>query len=370
MEQADLWAGQAMARIAAEGLQPTPPYFTVWYTYYSGQLPDLTRVVDRLAATGQPFTPAELDALWQRFFSYDREQKVVRDTGERIQGALVQLIDLLRSAGVDAGRYAGTLCQFSARLDTPELEPLRSLLDVIVTETELVARLNQELERRIQATAAEMEELRRSLDGARREADTDALTGLFNRRRFDAVLYETVSQAALSSQPVSLLMLDIDHFKKVNDSHGYAVGDQVLALVARMIRERLRAIDTAARFGGEEFAAILPDCALAGALKMAEKIRRAIASRQIVNRSQNRTLGTITLSIGAAGLVPGETPAALIERADRGLYAAKHAGRNRVVAVQDAGAGQLTPFGHPAPAASEMSDQANTGQLHPFSGGG
>ncbi|QQP93988.1 GGDEF domain-containing protein (plasmid) [Skermanella sp. TT6] len=233
MEQADLWGGQAMVRIAAEGLQPTPPYFTVWYTYYSSQLPDLSRVVDRLAATGQPFTPAELDALWQRFFSYDREQKVVRDTGERIQGALAQLIDLLRSAGVDAGRYVGTLRQFSARLDIPELEPLRSLLDVIVTETELVARLNQELEGRIQATAAEMEELRRSLDGERREADTDALTGLFNRRRFDAVLYETVSQAALSGQPVSLLMLDIDHFKKVNDSHSHAVGDQVLALVAR-----------------------------------------------------------------------------------------------------------------------------------------
>ena len=337
MEQATLWAEQAMARLSAERLLPTPPHFTVWYSYFSGQVPDLTRAVDQ---RGQAFTPADMDALWQRFFSYDREHKVVRDTGERIQGALAQLVNLLCSAGADASRYAGALRQFSTHLDAPELEPLRSLLDVMAAETELVARLNQELEGRIQTTAAEMEELRRSLDGVRREADTDALTGLVNRRRFDAVLHETVCQATSSNQPVSLLMLDIDHFKAVNDTYGHAVGDQVLALVARMIRERLRAGDTAARFGGEEFAAILPNCALAGALVVAEQIRQAIASRQIVNRSRNQTLGTITLSIGAARLVPGEAPAALIERADRGLYTAKHAGRNRVVAGEDAGIGE------------------------------
>ena len=337
MEQASLWAGQAMARLGAEGLPPTPPHFTVWYTYCSGQVPELTRAIDQQAATGQPVTPADMEALWQRFFGYDREQRMVRDTGERIQGALTQLVNLLRSAGTDARRYAGALRQFSVRLDSPELEPLRSLIDVMAAETDLVAQLNHELEGRIQATATEMEELRRTLDSVRREADTDALTGLINRRRFDAVLHGTVSQAALSGRPVCLLMLDIDHFKTVNDTYGHAVGDQVLGLVARMIRERLGTADTAARFGGEEFAAILPDRTIDGALAVAEQIRQEIASRRIVNRSRNQTLGAVTLSIGAARLIPGEMPSALIERADRGLYAAKRAGRNRVVAGEDVG---------------------------------
>ena len=253
MEQADLWGGQAMVRIAAEGLQPTPPYFTVWYTYYSSQLPDLSRVVDRLAATGQPFTPAELDALWQRFFSYDREQKVVRDTGERIQGALAQLIDLLRSAGVDAGRYVGTLRQFSARLDIPELEPLRSLLDVIVTETELVARLNQELEGRIQATAAEMEELRRSLDGERREADTDALTGLPNRRAIFENLTTLFSLARHLNRNAIIAYIDLDNFKLINDHFGHEAGDRFLVEVGKRLNEGRDEDDIVDRLGGDEF---------------------------------------------------------------------------------------------------------------------
>src|SRR4051794_28053876 len=112
MERASLWAGQAMTRIAVEGLLPTPPRFTLWYTYYSQHEPDLNRAIDHLAKIGEPLTPAYLDELWEKFISFSRERQVVRDTGDRIQGALGQLLDLLRSAGVVSIRYATALRQF------------------------------------------------------------------------------------------------------------------------------------------------------------------------------------------------------------------------------------------------------------------
>ena len=101
MERASLWAEQAMARIAAEGLLPTPPQFALWYTYYSQHEPDLNREIDHLSAIGKPLTPACLDALWERFIGFSRERQVVRDTGERIQGALEQLAG---SAALSRGR--------------------------------------------------------------------------------------------------------------------------------------------------------------------------------------------------------------------------------------------------------------------------
>jgi diguanylate cyclase len=335
MERASLWAEQAMARIAAEGLLPTPPQFALWYTYHSQHEPDLNREIDHLSAIGKPLTPASLDALWERFIGFSRERQVVRDTGERIQGALEQLLDLLRSAGVDGNRYATALQQFSGRLDKPELEPLRSLVNVIATETKLVIQRNHALEARLQSTVTQMQELRRDLDGVRQEAVTDALTGLFNRRRFDAALHEAVSGGALTGQPVCLLMIDIDHFKKFNDSYGHSVGDHVLVLVARTIRECIGGTATAARYGGEEFAVILPNHGLTGALTVAERIRMATASKRVVNRSRNQTLGTITLSIGVAQIAPDELTSAFIDRADRALYAAKQDRRNRVVAEND-----------------------------------
>jgi diguanylate cyclase len=131
-------------------------------------------------------------------------------------------------------------------------------------------------------------------------------------------------------------MTDIDHFKKFNDNYGHTIGDHVLALVARTVKECIRSSDTAVRYGGEEFAVILPNIRIADAIRVAEQIRTAVASKKVVNRSKNITLGTITLSVGVARYVPGESVGDLIKRADAGLYAAKRTGRNRVV-VEEAG---------------------------------
>jgi len=332
MEEATNWAGQAMARIAAESLAPTPQHFTLWYTFYSGHAPDLTHAVNALMAAQRPFTPERMEELYKKFFSFDREEQMVRDAGKRIQGALGQLLDLLRSSGADSARYGKALQVFSTRLEVPGMEQLRGLVDAIAAETKIVTLQNQKLQIQLQSSSAQMDELRRSLDSVRQEASTDALTGLPNRRQFDQALHEAADRSNQTGAPLCLLMVDIDHFKRFNDSYGHTVGDHVLALVARTMKECIRNTDTPARYGGEEFGVILPSSQLHDAVRIAEQIRLAVASKKVVNRAKNQSLGTITLSVGATQFIHGEDLADLIRRADDGLYTAKRTGRNRVVA--------------------------------------
>jgi diguanylate cyclase len=336
MVEASGWADQAMKRMAEEALSPTPHHFAIWYGYYSGEVPDLIRAIDLDIAASKPFTPARMEELYGKFFSFDREQKAVIQAGMRIQDALGQLLELIRSSGAGTDRYGKALQLFGDRLELPGLEQLRSLVDAIASETKLVAQ-QKRLQDQLHLSGAQMEELKRNLDSVRQEAITDSLTGLFNRRKFDESLQDAAERSVQTGSPLCLLMTDIDHFKKFNDNYGHTIGDHVLALVARTVKECIRSSDTAVRYGGEEFAVILPNVRISDAVRVAEQIRTAVASKRVVNRSKNITLGTITLSVGVARYVPGESVAELIKRADAGLYTAKRTGRNRVVA-EDSGA--------------------------------
>jgi diguanylate cyclase (GGDEF)-like protein len=162
-----------------------------------------------------------------------------------------------------------------------------------------------------------------------RDAWTDALTGLHNRRWLDDRLVRMVARHARAATPLSLLVVDIDHFKGINDCHGHAAGDAVLAAVARTVMTSMRPTDLAARYGGEEIVVILPETQLAGAVVAADRLRRRIADTTVEAPSGSH-LPAVTVSIGVAELRPGETAEALFARADAALYAAKRAGRDRV----------------------------------------
>ncbi|SDM64253.1 diguanylate cyclase (GGDEF) domain-containing protein [Franzmannia pantelleriensis] len=157
-------------------------------------------------------------------------------------------------------------------------------------------------------------------------SDTDELTGLANRRKLMCRLDEEISSARRHGSPLSLMLLDLDHFKGINDTWGHLQGDQVLEDLARLCQQQLREEDISARLGGEEFAMLLPVTPLSHCLPLAERLRKAIAAYDF-----GIGQGKVTASIGIAEYRLGEPRDAFIERADRGLYAAKHQGRNRVV---------------------------------------
>src|SRR5262249_8845478 len=177
--------------------------------------------------------------------------------------------------------------------------------------------------------------LQENLEAVRTESLTDPLTSLANRKYFDQVLTRVMSEASARGEPLSLMMTDIDHFKKFNDTFGHLTGDQVLRLVAQAMKQNVKGQETAAGYGGEEFAVILPGTTLRQALTVAENVRRAVMTKELMKRSTGEHLGRITVSIGVAFYRRSETAQSFIERADACLYAAKRSGRNRTICETD-----------------------------------
>jgi two-component system cell cycle response regulator len=161
-------------------------------------------------------------------------------------------------------------------------------------------------------------------------AITDALTGLYNRRYMETHVGTLVDQAIARGKPLSVLILDIDYFKSINDTHGHDAGDDVLQDFAIRIRKSIRGIDLACRYGGEEFVVVMPETDMAVATMVAERLRRSIASEPFPIQKGARMI-EVTISIGIAALGPADNAAAVIKRADQALYRAKRDGRNRVV---------------------------------------
>jgi two-component system, cell cycle response regulator len=163
-------------------------------------------------------------------------------------------------------------------------------------------------------------------------AITDALTGLHNRRYMESHLGTLVEQAAVRSRPLSILILDIDFFKSINDTHGHSAGDEVLKEFSRRLKKAVRGIDLACRYGGEEFVVVMPDTDIAMATVVAERVRRRIAAEPFPINQNTRTVQA-TISIGIAAMRSAEDmPSTIIKRADQALYRAKREGRNRVAA--------------------------------------
>lgn len=171
------------------------------------------------------------------------------------------------------------------------------------------------------------QQLRENLERKAHEAATDALTGLANRRSLDQLLDAWLLRPP-TQQGLAVLMLDIDHFKSVNDRYGHAVGDATLKAFAERVRAQLRASDQCARYGGEEFAVLLPGASPEKALEVAERLRAAVAARPLVEQPRVDN----TVSVGVAWVAAGDGAKELLQRADAALYEAKRGGRNRVVA--------------------------------------
>ena len=176
------------------------------------------------------------------------------------------------------------------------------------------------------ANASLAEQLRVALLVVRHDAATDALTGYGNRRALDEILNEQIEIAGRTGQALSVLMVDIDFFKMINDTYGHLIGDDALRAFARRLREHIRPGDFCARFGGEEFVVVLPGTTLHTALEVAERLRIGVGKSPLLTKP----LVTVTVSIGAAVLIPDRTAEDLLNAADAAVYAAKHGGRNQV----------------------------------------
>jgi len=327
---------RALKAMASHAVPPTPHNYTVWFTHASGLEAELSREIDARIAAQEPFTDEISRELYERFCDVGRHIGMLHHTSAELDSAVDRVIRVIAAAASDTETFNKTLGQFSNQLEGGmTAERVRTIVANLLVETELAAEKSRMLEGRLNQASGEVVELRQNLEAVRREALTDPLTGIANRKLFESRLREAARNAVESGEPLALLMLDIDHFKRFNDTYGHQLGDQVLRLVAKTLADGVKGRDTPARFGGEEFVIVLPQTRLENAVTLGEQIRRTMARHKVVRKDTGAEYGVIALSVGASAYRPGEDLVELIRRADAALYHAKHTGRNRVVAEDD-----------------------------------
>jgi diguanylate cyclase len=324
------YANSAMDLLKRGQIPPYPQFYELLYTYATGVNPSLNQRVNQIFRDGT--ATAELaERLYNEFLKSQDANERISSVSERMANRIEAVHDAIDTAMATANAYSGSLQSASGDLsrDLTETE-LRTMAQKLLGETRRMQDANAQLEQKLEASRDDISALQRDLDEVRRESMLDPLTKIFNRKSFDDGMLKSFADAAESGGPLCLMLLDIDHFKRFNDTWGHQTGDQVLRLVAMTLKSNIKGKDMAARYGGEEFAAILPETDLEGAIIVADNIRKAVQAKELLKRSTNEKLGRITASFGVATFRPGDTAGSLIERADRCLYAAKHAGRNRV----------------------------------------
>lgn len=331
-ERASKFALAAVKRLNELGIAANPINFAIWYEYFAGKNHDLKKTVDAMTKTdGKPDISAYAD-LYDRFIIAGANVARDREWSDRIDTVTERIVSALTASGSETEEYGAALKSFSGDLQTAgNLDQIRDLVADIIAETDSMDARTKELYARVSESTAEITELRKALDDSRRDALTDSLTGVANRKCFDQKIFTAVKESEETGETLSLIFADIDHFKDFNDTHGHQLGDQVLRLVGRTLFNSLKGKDTAARYGGEEFAIILPDTTSGGATSVADNIRKSIASKRLVKKGSEDDIGAVTISLGVTSYHPGEDIPAFIERADQALYMAKKLGRNRVI---------------------------------------
>lgn len=310
-------------------IDPTPDNYALWYAYTTGQPVALKDEMDQLIEAGTVFTEALQADLRVRHLEDAAASNFAHLATDRIADILSELVADLSGLDQESDRYDAQLTEHLELLKTGHsMSDLEALLQILAKETRHIRKSTRTLREDFSRRSSEIAEIQAELQRVKRSANSDPLTGLLNRR---ALLESMTELAGRAGQRHSLLMLDIDHFKAINDRHGHLIGDRVIRYVADVIRQHTKGQDTPCRFGGEEFAVLLPDTHLAGALTVAEKIRSVIAAAKLVRATNQQPLGQITISGGVASYRFGEDSLELMERADQALYLAKDRGRNKVI---------------------------------------
>jgi len=335
-DQARAIRARAEALMDEYDIAPIPTNYELWFFYELGQDRDLRRTLDAAIENGTAHDPVRAREIHTRFFV--RADERADQAGELLKKELTDLTAALTTAGEGTAAYGKVLDATEAQLARAEGgSDLRRLIGDAARATAQVQKRNKALEAQVTASSQELESLRAKMEAVRQQSLIDGLTGLANRRAFDEGLDSAVKGAVIEHKPVCVLMCDIDRFKKFNDTFGHATGDQVLRLVASILKANVKGRDLAARYGGEELVVILPNTLLADAITVAEQIRASVETKKIVKKSTGESLGQITISIGVAQFISTESAEEFLARADAHLYGAKEGGRNRVSWIRKGG---------------------------------
>jgi diguanylate cyclase len=329
-------ARQALSLMTEHQIAPTPVNYTLWYHYSCKDMPELTRELDALLGMKKGAISAEISEYLygKHILAQTDESESVQQSSLDAQHVIANIMLIMQQYRGAADEYNEGLGQhiegMASRLHNPVVA---ELVKELIGHTVAMRDSGKALSATLDEAHQEIERLKEHLENITQEANRDFLTGVSNRKAFDRQLDALAMSARQQNQIFSLLMLDIDHFKRINDTHGHPIGDEVLRQIGRILFERIRGKDMVARYGGEEFAILLPETPLQGGVAVAEHIRKNIASIELVRKDTGERLPPVTISIGVAQYRgSGDSLALLITRADQALYRSKLTGRDRVTA--------------------------------------
>ena len=336
-ERSLAFAEIALGQMKALGQPAYPRNYEVWYAYATGFNPSLNQSINEtLSRNGGTLTAAEIDQIYETYLSPARLTDRLDNVGSQIVDEIDRVMAMIDVSLGSTSEYGESLAHASENLGrAQDRDGLRGIVEGLVRATRDMEEHNARLETSLKTSKQEINQLHANLEAVRNESLTDPLTSLANRKFFDSAFEKFIGESVATGEPLTLLLADIDHFKVFNDTYGHLTGDQVLRLVAMAMKQNVKGHDIAARYGGEEFAIILPNTSLRAALTLADHIRRAVMTKELMKRSTGEHLGRITVSVGVATLHKDESGQSLIERADNALYAAKRYGRNRVMCETD-----------------------------------
>lgn len=329
-DQAAEYLRLVLRELGRYNLPATPFNYSVWYEFISKVNPELTLALkDHLGKTGD--ISEEVAYQLYLYHIVNRGQAVVDKVKSKFLDVVKEILNDISSTGEDISGFEKYLLGFSTRVEKSDTESaFKSSLKDLIIEVRKIESSSTMLEDRLSSANEEVKTLQSKLKETEWFATTDALTGLWNRRSFEEKLLQHTSSNGNKGHRLSLIMLDIDHFKRVNDTYGHLTGDDLLRVIAKTLKDYVRGKDVVCRYGGEEFVILLSDTPLAGAVTVAEKIRTHFASMTWKQKSTGVSMGKITLSCGVSQYRSKEALEAFVQRADVALYQSKKMGRNQV----------------------------------------
>ena len=314
----------------------TPENYHVWYEYTVGDNLELNKTIDELLENGTKFT-SKINHELHKSYVYQAPEELLSSFNQDVKKMVARLFEKINGMTKKTQNYSSTLEEYNDLLQSnPDIDTLTGLITNLIDATDSALESNQAMESMLESMNEEVDTLRGNLQTLNVEAFTDKLTSIPNRRAFDHRIDELFDSYHDEGQIFSLLIIDIDHFKLFNDTHGHATGDRVLKYVADVMKGDLKGNDMLARYGGEEFVVLLPSTTYDGAISVGNSLREKISSIKLVDsKDEEKSLGHVTVSVGVAVNTSHDDTSSIVERADKALYLAKEKGRNLVLGEQD-----------------------------------
>jgi diguanylate cyclase len=320
----------ALHKLGEHKLPANPTNYAVWYEHVSNLNPSISNIINENLKQAIYVSNDLSQHLYSQYI-LDRGKNSVNELKGDLTNIIEEVFADISSAESDYSNFGVHLNNFAKNLSKgTDKASFKNSFQNLVQEVKSVGKTNKAFSEKLKSTNSELKTLQIKLKEVEQFASTDALTGLYNRRSFEEQLAKHIDECADGEGDLSLIMADIDHFKRVNDTHGHLIGDDLLRIVSKTMRDQVKRKDIVCRYGGEEFVIVLPETRLEGAVAVAENIRKHFADMTWKQKSSGTSLGKITLSFGVSNYIHGEKGNTFLNRADKALYQSKNNGRNRV----------------------------------------